>query len=296
MAMNRKWRIIPAVLLIACAQLVQGQDWSVPEADASLANPSAYTLENVKSGKEVYMINCKSCHGDPGKNNPLALQPLPVDIASERMHLNSQGALFYKISNGRGVMPPFKTLLSEGDRWKLVNFIMNFKPGGEVLLVDAPPIKAKLLASVNEEQALVEILAEYEDENDEFNSLENAEVRISSKKAFGNIEIGRASTNENGRAEYLIPESLIGDEEGFVSIVVSLSEDYEAQEVALEKARVGKPKEVPKLIKDQVLWSTNENVSLWLLLSYLLLAGGAWAVIGYVIYQIVKIRKYSKLP
>jgi len=293
--MNGKWRCIPVLLLISLAPLVLGQDWIVPEAQLSLENPSAYTLENVKSGKDIYLLNCKSCHGDPGKNNPLALLPQPVDIASDQMHLNTEGALFYKITNGKGIMPPFKTTLSENDRWKLVNFIMNFKPGGEVLLVDAPPIKAKLLASVNEERALVEILAEYEEKDSQFNSLANAPVLISSKRAFGNIEIGRVNTNENGRAEFQLPESLIGDEEGFVSLVISLSEDYEAQEVALDRAKVGRLKEVPKLIRDEVLWSTNDNVSLWLLFSYLLAAGGAWAVIVYVIVQIVKIKKYSKL-
>jgi mono/diheme cytochrome c family protein len=293
--MKRKWTLLPALLLIACSQPVLGQDWLVPDADAAIANPSPYTLENVKAGKDLYMLNCKSCHGDPGKNNPLALVPLPVDIASERMHLNSEGAMFYKISNGRGVMSAFKSVLSEDERWNVINFIMNYKPGGEVLLVEAPPIKAKLLASVNEDQALVEILAEHADEDSEIKSLVNAPVLVSSKKAFGNIEIGRVTTNENGRAEFNIPESLIGDEEGYVSIVVSLSADYEAQEVALERARVGRPKEVPKLIRKEVLWSTNDNVSLWLLFSYLLAAGGAWAIIGYVIYQIVKIKKYSKL-
>lgn len=293
--MNRKWSLLPALLLIACTRLVLGQDWPVPDADAALSNPLPYTLEHVKAGKDLYTLNCKSCHGDPGKNNPLALVPQPVDIASERMHLNSEGALFYKISNGRGVMSAFKAILSEDERWKLIHFIRNYKPGGEVLLVEAPPIKAKLLASVNEDQALVEILAEYADADRESKSLVNAPVLVSSKKAFGNIEIGRVTTNENGRAEFNIPESLIGDEEGYVSIVVSLGEDYEALEVALERARVGRPKEVPKLIRDEVLWSTNDNVSLWLLFSYLLAAGGAWAIIGYVIYQIVKIKKYSKL-
>lgn len=292
--MIRKRTLLPALLLIACTQLVLGQDWLVPEADAAIANPSPYTLENVKAGKELYMVNCKSCHGDPGKNNPLALVPLPVDIASERMHMNTQGEMFYKISNGRGVMSAFKSVLSEDERWKVINFIMNYKPGGEVLLVEAPPIKAKLLASVNEDQALVEILAEHADADSEFKSLVNAPVLVSSKKAFGNIEIGRVTTNENGRAEFNIPESLIGDEEGYVSIVVSLTEDYEAQEVALERARVGQAKQVPKLIRKEVLWSTNDNVSLWLLFSYLLAAGGAWAIIGYVIYQIIKIKKYSK--
>jgi len=292
--MNGKWKIILVLLLLPWAYQVSGQDWIVPDGDAAVTNPSAYTLENVKSGKDLYLVNCKSCHGDPGKNNPLALLPMPVDIASERMHLNSEGAMFYKITNGKGVMPPFNASISEGDRWKLINFIMNFKPGGDVLLVDAPPVKAKLLASVNEQSATVEILAVFEAENNTFNSLVNTPVIVSTKRAFGDIEIGQAFTNENGRAEFKIPESVIGDEEGYVSIVVSLSDDYEAKAVALQKARVGRVKEVPKLIRDEVLWSTNDNISMWLLLSYLLFAGGAWAVIIYVIYQIVKIKKYSK--
>ena len=293
--MNRKWSFILAVLLLPWAQQILGQDWIVPEDQSAVVNPSAYTLENVTAGKDLYTLNCKSCHGDPGKNNPLALLPLPVDIASERMHLNTEAAMFYKMSNGRGVMPPFNASISEDDRWKLVNFIMNFKPGEDPLLVDAPPLKAKLLASINEGKARVDILAEYEDENTEYNSLVNAPVIISSKKAFGNIEIGQAITNESGRAEFVIPEGLIGDEEGFVSIVVSLDDNYIAQEVTLEKAKVGTLKQVPKLITDEVLWSTNENISLWLLFSYILAAGGAWAIIGYVVYQIFKIRKYSRL-
>jgi mono/diheme cytochrome c family protein len=292
--MKRKWSYIIAVLLLPWAHQVLGQEWMVPADQSAVINPSAYNLENVKTGEDLYTLNCKSCHGDPGKNNPLALVPLPVDIASESMHLNTEGGLFYKITNGRGIMPPFETTLPEDDRWKLVNFIMNYKPGGNALLVDAPPVKAQLLASVNEMNATIEILAEYEDENAGYLRLVNVPVMISSKKAFGNIEIGQATTNENGRAEFVIPGHVIGDEEGFVSIVVSLNDDYEAQEVILEKAKVGKLKEVPKLIKSEVLWSTNDNIQLWLLFSYILAAGGAWAVIVYVIFQIVKIRKYSK--
>jgi hypothetical protein len=208
------------------------------------------------------------------------------------MHANSEGDIFYKITTGRGIMPPFKASLSEDDRWKLVNFIMNFKPGGTQLLVDAPPVKAKLLASVNEDKSTVEILAEL-DGPGRF-GLANAPVIVSAKKTFGDIELGRSTTNENGRTEFLIPENVIGDEEGYVSIVVSLGDGYEANAVALEKARVGKNKVVPRLIRSEVLWSTNENIQLWLLFSYIVAAGGAWLVIGYVIFQIIKIRRYSK--
>ncbi len=290
--MKMKWNILLLAILVLPAQQVLSQEWLVPPDQSAISNPSEYNLENVKRGKEIYTRNCQSCHGDPGKNNPLALVPLPVDIASERMHANSEGDMFYKITTGRGIMPPFEASIPEDDRWKLVSFIMNFKPGGTQLLVDAPPVKAKLLASVNEDKSTVEILAELDGPGRI--GLANAPVIISAKKTFGDIELGRTLTNENGRTEFLIPENVIGDEEGYVSIVVSLGDGYEANEVALEKARVGKNKVVPRLIRGEVLWSTNDNIQLWLLFSYIVAAGGAWLVIGYVIVQIIKIKRYSR--
>lgn len=294
MTMNRLKISIVAGLLMMLVPWTQAQEWVVPDEAAATSNPSEYSLENVKLGKAIYNKNCKSCHGDPGKNNPLALVPMPVDIASEKMQINSEGALFYKISTGKGVMPPFESTIPETDRWLLVNFIQNYNPEREQVLLDLPPIKAKLLASVNEDQDLVEILAEYENENAVYVPLLNAPVMISSKKAFGNLKIGETLTNELGRAEYVIPESVIGDDQGLISVVVSLNEEYDAAEVILEKALVGSPKEVPTLIRRGVLWSTNDNVSLWVLISFLLAAGGAWVVIIYVIAQIVKIKKYSR--
>ncbi len=290
--MKMKWNIILFLLLVLPAQQVLSLEWLIPQDQSVLPNPSEYNLENVKKGKVIYTRNCKSCHGDPGKNNPLALDPLPVDIASERMHVNTEGDMFYKITNGKGIMPPFEASISEDDRWKLINFIMNYKPGGTQLLVDAPPVKAKLLASINEEKSTVEILAEQDGPGRL--GLVNAPVIVSAKKTFGNIELGRTTTNGNGRTEFIIPETVIGDEEGYVSIVVSLGDGYEANEVALEKARIGQNKVVPRLIRSEVLWSTNENIQLWLLFSYIIAAGGAWLVIGYVIFQIIKIKRYSK--
>ena len=92
--MNRLKNIIGTGVLMILALPVLCQEWIVPDEEASLANPSEYTLDNVKMGKAIYIKNCKSCHGDPGKNNPLALVPSPVDIASEKMQINSEGALF----------------------------------------------------------------------------------------------------------------------------------------------------------------------------------------------------------
>ena len=213
--MKTKTNLLAIAVLMFLGIPVMSQDWEVPADQLNIENPSPYNLENVKKGKDLYMQNCKSCHGDPGKNNHLPLVPPPPDITSEQMQANTDGGLFYKITKGRGGMPQFETVISEDDRWRLINFIRNYNPENEQLLIDAPPVNANLLASVNEANKKVEVFAEYEDKSGNFVQLQNAPVFISAKKAFGNLPLGQVFTDKNGRAVYNIPETVIGDEEGF---------------------------------------------------------------------------------
>jgi mono/diheme cytochrome c family protein len=292
--MNKKSHLLLAAILILSAQHILGQEWIVPAGNENVTNPSEYNLANVKKGKTLYQLNCKSCHGDAGKNNALPLVPAPPDVVSEKMQANTEGGLYYKITKGRGGMPQFESTLSEDDRWRLVNYIMNYNPNNEPVMVETPPVKAKIMASVNETDRKVEIFAEY-DNKGTYAELIDAPVIISTKKTFGNLEIGNVLTNQNGRAEFTIPENVIGDEEGYVNIVITMDDNYEVIPVILDKAKVGKLKEIPQLIKGgEILWSTNENIQPWLLLSYLGAVGGAWLAIGYVVFQIIKIRRYSK--
>ncbi|MDB4584078.1 cytochrome c [Draconibacterium sp.] len=282
------------IVILFFAQHGMAQEWLVPEDQKNVNNPSEYNLTNVEKGKDLYNRNCKSCHGDVGKNNGLPLVPLPPDVASDIMQANTEGELFYKITKGRGGMPQFENTISEDDRWRLVNYIMNYNPANEPVLVVAPPVKSKLMASVNETEKKVEVFAEYEDKSGKYVVLAEAPILISAKKAFGNIPIGEVLTNAEGRAEYTIPETLIGDEKGLVNIVVKVGENYVTEDVVLDAAKVGQPKQVPKLIKKEILWSTNENIQTWLLLSYLGAVGAAWLAIAYVVFQILKIRRLSK--
>ena len=290
--MKKKINLLNLAVFFLVIQ-VNAQEWEVPADQKDIKNPVEYNLSNVKKGKDLFYQNCKSCHGDPGKNNVLPLVPPPVDITSDKMQKNTEGEIFYKISTGRAGMPQFKTTISDDDKWRIVNFIMNFNPDRKPLLADAPKVKAKLLASVNEQEKKVEVFAEYE-VNGAFTILPNAPISISAKKYFGNIVIGKVNTDANGRAEFKIPESVIGDEEGFVNIVVALDENYIAEVVSLDKAKVGQNKQVQKLIQPGILWSTNENIQLWLLFSYIGAVGGAWFAIGYVIVQLFKIKRLSK--
>jgi len=292
--MIKKLTLLIVVVLFLSVQQGISQEWLVPADKQSIENPSEYNLENVKKGKDLYMINCKSCHGDAGKNNPLALVPLPPDIASETMHTNTEGSMFYKISTGKSLMPAFESTLSETDRWQLVNYIMNYSPKNTPVWVDLPPIKANISATIDANKKLVTVFAEFKNKNGEQETLTDTPVNICVERAFGNLPIGQVLTNKNGAANFKIPEDIIGDEEGFVTVVVSLGEEYEAKKVILEKAKIGIQKETPKLIKKGVIWSTNSNIPMWMLLSYIGAVGGAWLAIIYVVFQIIKIRRFSK--
>lgn len=293
--MNRKiYRTISLLFIFAAFQL-SAQDWVVPEDRSSLSNPMDYELSNVEKGKALYQANCKSCHGDPGKGNVLPLVPPPPDVVSEQMQANTEGELYYKITYGRAAMPQFETVLSDDERWNVVNFIMNYSSKREAVLIELPPIKAQIWASVNEEDASVQVFIEAVGEDGTTESLEGVPVDISARKTFGNLKIGETITGENGRSEFSLPEHIIGDEEGKVNLVISLNEDYEAKEVVLDNAKIATPKDVTGLIRQGVIWSTNENMPLWLIGSFIAMVAGAWITIIYVIVQIVKIKKLSRV-
>ncbi len=289
--MNKKIYFIFICLMVFLVGEVKSQQWVVPADQLLVENPLPYTLQNVTQGKNLYVTNCKSCHGDAGKNNALPLVPLPPDPASAKMQANTQGALFYKITFGKGTMPQFETSLSVDDRWRIVNYIMNFNPENKPLLVDAPKINAKLLGSVNETDKKVEVFAEYENKEGIYSKLINTPVIINVKKTFGKIKIGEAITDENGRAEYQIPETTLGDAEGRISLVVSLDDSYKVENLIIENAKVCEPNLAENLFDEAVLWGTNDRLQPWLLFSYLAIAGGAWLVIFYVIFQLFKIKR-----
>jgi mono/diheme cytochrome c family protein len=100
--------------------------WVVPQAAASIKNPLANDAESIKTGRTLYKTQCSPCHGDMGKGDgpaAAALTPKPADHTSKIFQAESDGSLFYKISEGRKPMPAFKNSLNENQRWALINYI-----------------------------------------------------------------------------------------------------------------------------------------------------------------------------
>jgi mono/diheme cytochrome c family protein len=73
-------------------------------------NPLPNDKKFVEQGSKLAQVNCVTCHGAKGKGDgaaAVALNPKPADWTSKRVQDESDGELFWKISNGRGAMPPW---------------------------------------------------------------------------------------------------------------------------------------------------------------------------------------------
>lgn len=285
--------IFAFVALLSVSQLF-GQDWEVPADQKGIKNPSVFNNENVKAGKNIFMANCKSCHGDPGKNNGVALTPPPPDIASEKMIVNSEAGLFYKMTTGRAAMPSFANTLTVEQRWKVINFFKSFDPANAGLLVKEEPVKARIQAAANDTASLISISAQAQDKRGAWGPLSNTEILIKARRTFGSIDIGKAKTNAQGYAEFKFPKTFKGDKNGLVDLELSLEEEYSCIPVGMNQVKIAAITEPENIFSRRVLWSTNPRTQIWLILSYLGVVGGVWLTIFYIIFLIVKISKAGK--
>ena len=105
--------------------------WPVPDNFKNMKNPIASNASTIADGKALWATHCKSCHGAKGLGDgskAAQLKTEPGDFTKADTQAQADGALFYKLSEGRDDMPNFKKKLPEADeRWSLVNFIRTLK-------------------------------------------------------------------------------------------------------------------------------------------------------------------------
>jgi mono/diheme cytochrome c family protein len=98
------------------------------------ANPVLPDAKSIAAGQALFSANCAPCHGASGKGDGplgLTLNPRPADLtfhAIPGVHTDAQ--LFDWITNGfpGSRMPAWKNIISDTDRWNLVNFIRTLAP------------------------------------------------------------------------------------------------------------------------------------------------------------------------
>jgi mono/diheme cytochrome c family protein len=124
-----RW-MIPAIflLLVFCSgkSVAQHSNWTAPANADKLTNPLKENPDAFLEGKKTYESMCLVCHGDKGKGNGAAsvsLSPHPANFLSIEVRHESDGAIFWKMTEGNPPMAAYKTLLTETQRWQLVCYI-----------------------------------------------------------------------------------------------------------------------------------------------------------------------------
>jgi mono/diheme cytochrome c family protein len=109
-----------------CRSGKSDQGWTAPAEAARLKSPFQDTLLAAQKGKELYNMYCWSCHGENGFGDGAAGHgqgQKPANFHEPRVQQQKDGALFWKMSTGKGTMPAFKEVLSDTQRWQLVSYI-----------------------------------------------------------------------------------------------------------------------------------------------------------------------------
>jgi mono/diheme cytochrome c family protein len=105
--------------------------WDTPAWTDTIKNPYVNNVAVTDSGKILYQRICSVCHGTSGKGDGVAAAGLsvrPADHTSPNVQLQTDGSLFYEMSNGHAPMPAYKSVLNEKQRWSLINYIRTLNP------------------------------------------------------------------------------------------------------------------------------------------------------------------------
>jgi len=278
------------------------QDWVVPDEAKAVVTSLPFSETTVQQGKDLFNANCKSCHGAIGTNAPLALTPSPGDPASERFASQTDGSLYFKITNGRVAMPSFKNTLSDNDRWAVISYIRTFHPNyqatntaategsgdsfkGKGIQMSVDFDEATHTASVNLKGTQDGVLV----------SAKGVRVGAFVKRYFGLLAIGEpVKTNGQGMAKFEFPTDLPGDSTGQYHVVFKLiDEDVFGLVQAEQDVKWGHSFIYQNPLDQNALWGNRTAVPTWLLLSYFGVVGFVFSVIAWVVLQLLRLRKLS---
>ena len=99
--------------------------WEVPRRAERKKNPFPADRASLDAGRKIYVAECLDCHGRRGAGDGPGARELKgrvPDLGATEVWKQSDGALFYKLSTGRGDMPGFDDMLEEPERWHVLNY------------------------------------------------------------------------------------------------------------------------------------------------------------------------------
>lgn len=125
--------VLPFIVLLGFIPnrtIGQTGNWTAPVSADKIKNPYSGSEKATIAGKKIYSQFCAICHGKKGKGDGMAgmaLKPRPADFTKEALQKQTDGAIYWKLTEGKAPMAAYKDLLTEEQRWQLVNYIRSLK-------------------------------------------------------------------------------------------------------------------------------------------------------------------------
>jgi putative copper export protein/mono/diheme cytochrome c family protein len=109
--------------------------------DTYLTTDIPYAAPSLAAGLRHYEQNCTGCHGVSGHGDgPLAasLPIKPADLSAPHTALHTAGDLYWWVTHGieRSPMPGFGDVLTDDDRWDIINFLGAFAVGYQARIIE----------------------------------------------------------------------------------------------------------------------------------------------------------------
>lgn len=108
--------IIAAIIFISFIN--KPTQWEVPEKYQKMKNPVKPTASSIKIGKDMYKRYCTSCHGNTGMGEgpkAVKLNKTCGNFTTDAFKKETDGAVFYKMTEGHDDMPSFKKKIPSND-------------------------------------------------------------------------------------------------------------------------------------------------------------------------------------
>ncbi|MCC5938175.1 MAG: c-type cytochrome [Lunatimonas sp.] len=133
------------LVFFACSSSDRGHSeqallWKAPQEANHRLNPFQDEA-SVEAGRALYQVYCWSCHGESGMGDGAAgsaMGSIPANFHTQEFLSQTDGAIFWKISQGRSVMPSFEEVLSEQERWQVTAYIRKLGEGMAETLAASP--------------------------------------------------------------------------------------------------------------------------------------------------------------
>ncbi len=100
--------------------------WKAPAWADSLKSPYIVEPLTLPLGEELYTLYCQSCHGENGAGRGATDKLLGLNSKidyEKRMNQQTDGALFWKLSEGNENWHSYKEILTEEQRWQLIVYL-----------------------------------------------------------------------------------------------------------------------------------------------------------------------------